>query len=131
MFREISLNEIELVAGGNRSASSVDDDSGYYQTEISTGDWEWQKSINLKDIMKYINSQISADQKVDGFKWGDFKITCCSLGPLSMDVFTHKVPLIESLKEKVYQYTGKVFMVGDWTCRETIDGAVCSTPGRN
>lgn len=47
----------------------MDDDSGYYQTEISTGDWDWQKHIFLKDMVSQINSQnLGVRAALDGDK---------------------------------------------------------------
>lgn len=57
MFREISLNEIEMVTGGNRYASSCDDDSGYFWKEASTAVWDWLETMYLKDLARSINSQ--------------------------------------------------------------------------
>lgn len=54
MFREISLNEIEMVSGGNRYASSCDADSGYFLSEMSTLSWDDACRQMAKDALEML-----------------------------------------------------------------------------
>jgi hypothetical protein len=77
MFREISLNEIEMVAGGNRYASSCDDDSGYFWKEMSSAAWDDACKQMAKDVLEALKDRypgINASLDGNTLVWEGWKV---------------------------------------------------------
>lgn len=57
MFRELSFEEVAVVSGGSAGSSSCDDQSGYFQSEMSSMDYYVYQQDRLDQIRDYISSQ--------------------------------------------------------------------------